>query len=203
MPQHLLHGAQIGAMVEQMAGEGMAQHMRRQPNRIEPGGNGELFQQLTAALSRQMPGAAARREEPAGRPSVRKEAIATFEIGAEGQPARFAQRDDALLAALAGHQQETRVAPCRGEGQRHELGNPEPRRIEQLEYTAQADTFISGPDTGGVYQRLDLGFRQYFWQGAAESRRVELCRRVVLPQAFDQEEFVELSHRRDAASERP
>src|SRR5260370_22029590 len=143
-------------MVEQMAGEGMAQHMRRHPSRIEPGGNGELCQQLTAALGRQMPGAAARREEPAGRPSVRKKAIATLEIGAEGQPARFAQRNDALLAALAGYQQETRVAPRRGKGQRHELGNPEPRRIEYLEYTPQADTFLSGPDTGGGDQRLHL-----------------------------------------------
>ena len=52
--QHLLDAAQIGAMVEQMAGKGMAQHMRRQPGGVEAGFQRQLLQQLAAALAGQM-----------------------------------------------------------------------------------------------------------------------------------------------------
>ena len=41
MAQKLLHRSQIRAAFEQMAGEGMAQHMRRDAARIETGGEGE------------------------------------------------------------------------------------------------------------------------------------------------------------------
>ena len=37
VPQHLLHASQVGAVIEQMAGERVAQHMGRQKLPVEPG----------------------------------------------------------------------------------------------------------------------------------------------------------------------
>ena len=37
VPQHLLDAPQIRAVIEEMGGEGVAQHMGRDPGRIEPG----------------------------------------------------------------------------------------------------------------------------------------------------------------------
>ena len=58
--------------------------------------------------------------------------------------------------------------------------------------------FLAGPALCRVDQGLDLGFRQYLRQWPAESRSVELCRRVILPHPLEQQKFVELPHRRDA-----
>src|SRR6185369_15890815 len=52
VPEHLLHAAQIGAMIEQMARESMAQDVRRQPCRIEVGGHRQFLQELAAPLAR-------------------------------------------------------------------------------------------------------------------------------------------------------
>ena len=41
--QHRLHAAQIGAVVEQVARERMAQHVRRKPRRIEAGASASSF----------------------------------------------------------------------------------------------------------------------------------------------------------------
>src|SRR5881227_3024361 len=54
MSEHLLHASEIGAVIEQMAGKGMAQHMGRQPCRVEAGGEGELLEHLAATLPGQM-----------------------------------------------------------------------------------------------------------------------------------------------------
>src|SRR6516164_3561577 len=116
MSQHLLHAAQIGGMVEQMASKGMAQHVRRQPVWVKPGQDCELLQQLTNALSSQMPDAAARREEPTGGQRIREEALAALEMSPEGEPAWFAQRPNAFPAALARSHPNTRVTPRHGEG---------------------------------------------------------------------------------------
>ena len=43
MAEHLLYAAQIGAVVEQMAGEGMTQHVRRQARGVEPGAERQLL----------------------------------------------------------------------------------------------------------------------------------------------------------------
>ena len=48
-PKKGLHTAQIRAAFHQMGGEGMAQHMRRDLGRIEPGLQRQAFQQLMKA----------------------------------------------------------------------------------------------------------------------------------------------------------
>ena len=54
MAEHLLHGTQIGSMVDLMAGESMAQHMGRNLARIEAGIDRESLQQLSDSHRGQM-----------------------------------------------------------------------------------------------------------------------------------------------------
>ena len=75
--EHFLDAAQIGAVLQQMAGEGVAQHVGRQALRVEPGIERQLLQQLRATLARQMAAAAARRKQ-----------IARFRLGLEERAAR-------------------------------------------------------------------------------------------------------------------
>src|SRR5438132_5587906 len=44
MPEHLLHAAEVGAALEQVCGEGMAQQVRVDPLRLEAGDRGQAAQ---------------------------------------------------------------------------------------------------------------------------------------------------------------
>ena len=46
MAEHELHAAQVGAALEQVAGEGVAQHVRRDARRIDAGRERRLLQEL-------------------------------------------------------------------------------------------------------------------------------------------------------------
>ena len=54
MAEQRLHDAQIGAVMQQMAREGMTQHMRRDQPRREAGGCRQLLQVAREMLPRQM-----------------------------------------------------------------------------------------------------------------------------------------------------
>jgi hypothetical protein len=52
-----LHDAQVGAVVEQVRGEGVAQHVRREPRRIDAGARGVALDQLPEGIWRVRPAA--------------------------------------------------------------------------------------------------------------------------------------------------
>jgi hypothetical protein len=54
--EQLLHGAKVGAALKQMTGEGVAEHMRRYPRRLDPRFERERLELLAEALPRQMLG---------------------------------------------------------------------------------------------------------------------------------------------------
>ena len=54
MAEQLLHRAQIGTTLEQMAGEGMAEHVWRNARRLDARGKRERLQLLAETLARQM-----------------------------------------------------------------------------------------------------------------------------------------------------
>lgn len=54
MAEKLLHRAQISAPLEQMAGKGMAEHVRGDARGLDPDLKGERLQLLAEALARQM-----------------------------------------------------------------------------------------------------------------------------------------------------
>ena len=91
--EHRLDRAQIGAAVEQVAGEGMAQHVRRDPGRVDAGGRRQLLEQLGEALAGQVAGCARAtgtdRRRPFGAPG--QEMVADREIGLERARGRRAR----------------------------------------------------------------------------------------------------------------
>ena len=64
MAEQRLHDAQIGAVVQQMAGKGMAQHMRADQPRREAGGCRQFLQVAREMLPRQMAAFAERGKQP-------------------------------------------------------------------------------------------------------------------------------------------
>ena len=64
MAEQRLHDAQIGAVMQQMAGKGMTQHMRADQPRRQAGGGGEFLQVAREMLPGQMPAFAERRKQP-------------------------------------------------------------------------------------------------------------------------------------------
>ena len=65
--EELLHRAQIRAVLQEMAGEGMTEHVRRDARRLDAGGERQRLQLLAEALPRQMLSAASRRKQPGRR----------------------------------------------------------------------------------------------------------------------------------------
>ncbi len=72
MAEQLLHGAQVGAAVEQMAGEGVAQHVRADALGVEPGLLGDQLQILREALARQVALRALGGKQPLGGDAARR-----------------------------------------------------------------------------------------------------------------------------------
>ena len=145
MAEHRLHAAQIGAVIEEMAGEGMPQHMRRQPRRIEPGLQRQRLEELAAAAPRQMPLAPVRGKEEGRGLALGEEMAAHREILGERGARRLAQRHEPLLVALAADDEEARIAPCRGERQSHELRDAQARAVEQFGHGAEPLALGPGP----------------------------------------------------------
>ena len=54
MAEKLLHRAQIGAPLQEMAGKGVTEHMRRDPCGLDPGGKRQRLKLLAEALAGQM-----------------------------------------------------------------------------------------------------------------------------------------------------
>ena len=64
MPKQRLHDAQIGAIVQEVAGESMAEHMRAHSVAAQSCTGREAFQVPGEMLSRDMPALAERGEKP-------------------------------------------------------------------------------------------------------------------------------------------
>src|SRR6266446_10587236 len=162
--EHLLDAAQIGAVVEEMAGEGVAQHVRRDAPGIDAGEDGEVLEELAAAPPREMALRTARWKEEARGLALGEELAAPRRIGGEREARRLAERDETLLAALALDGQETVLAQPR-QRQRDELGDAQPGGIEQLDEADQPRAFGAvhpargGEESGHLRLRQDLGQR--------------------------------------------
>src|SRR5579885_1336039 len=196
--QHLLNAAEVGAVPEEVAGEGMAQHMGRDPCGIDAGGERQLLEELAAAPARQMPVAAARGEEEARVFALAQEGPAHRAIGGKGRARRLAQRHEPLLAALAAHDEDALVLEAR-ERQRHQLGDAQPRRIEELDDAKETGALGPAPAPRRGDERRHLLLAKELRQGPAEPRRIEDARRIVAAHALGEEEAVKLAERREPA----
>ena len=113
-----LDHAQIGPAFQQMGGEGMAQHMRADPGRIEAGDDRRLLQKLGEPAPGEAPRRATRWEQPrTGLAAAVKERRPKRQIGLHRRAGAFAQRGQSLLAALALDDEVGRIGREGGQGE--------------------------------------------------------------------------------------
>ena len=114
MAEQLLDGAQIGAPLQQVRGEGVAQGMRGHLPGRDAGADGDLLDQQVEGVAGQVPGFSPRWEEMhrsrlARGMGHRFLLVASAEPGRERHAGRGRERHHSLLAALAADQQHARI----------------------------------------------------------------------------------------------
>ena len=116
--QHYLYAAQIGAALQQMGGEAVAQHMRR-----EAAENARFFAVSRRAVSRNPGGSGIRRGQSrtgTGWPALQKPRPAVLQIFFDGLQRLPADRNEPLLVSLAGGAEDAELArPGRSCATRH------------------------------------------------------------------------------------
>jgi hypothetical protein len=156
--QHLLHGAEVGASLEQVRREGVAQEVRVDAPRLQAGLPGELAEDEERAGPGQRP--AARVEEEL-RPVTAIEVGATQrEVAADGLGRRSSERDDPLLPALAEHADDPLVEVDAALLEPDGLGHAQAGAVQELDERAIPARARSRP-VGGVDQPLRLGGRHH------------------------------------------
>jgi hypothetical protein len=157
MTEHLLDGAKVGAAFEQVRGERMAQEVRMHTARLEPGSVCELAEDQEGTGAGERPTAGVQEElGPIAAIEVRS---AEREVAAHGLGGWTAERNEALLAALAEHPHDPVLQRDAVLLEPDGLGDPEAGAVEELHESpvAQRARRRSG---GGVDETLGLSRRE-------------------------------------------
>ena len=160
MAEQLLDDAQVGAAVEQMGRERVAQRVRRdagrQPGRpaqpIEPVAQPADAERATRVVQEDLG-----RFGGPGRIAIEQDRAAVVEVGGQRRDRRPSQQPDALLAALADDPELAAAEVERAEVRGRELADPQAggvggldeRPVAQRERRGQRDPVRSGPVSGG------------------------------------------------------
>jgi hypothetical protein len=167
VPEHLLHGPKIGAAFEQMRGEGVTQEVGVDTLRLETRLGRELAEDEEGAGSRER-AATCVQEELWTAPPVEVRA-AECEVSSNRLSRRAAERDEALLVALAEDSDDSLVdvdaAPLETDG----LRDAETRAVQELDERSIAQRARCSPGCS-VDQALGLGGRQRPRQAAGPPR---------------------------------
>src|SRR5918994_3472231 len=99
VPEHLLDAAEVGAALQEVGGERVAEEMRVHALRVEPGLGGESLQDQESARARERSSLCV--EEQLRPPAAVEVRAAAGEVTAHGFHRLPAERDDPLLVALA------------------------------------------------------------------------------------------------------
>ena len=124
--EHLLHGAEVGPSLEQVRREGVAEEVGVDALGLEPCLRGELAQDQERAGAGQRPAAGV--EEQVGPVAAVEVRSAERQVAAYRLGGRAAERDDALLVALAEHAHDAGVDVDRRAGETDRLRDSEARR---------------------------------------------------------------------------
>ena len=131
MPQQCLHHAQVGAILQEMAGKGMSQHVRADG----VGTQAALRRQRSSGRAQNAgasDGRSRRKTETAISNRRRSVSFSLRAIIRHCPPCGIVERHQTLLAALAAHHQHALIAPRRRCGQGDEFGDAQAGRIQQF-----------------------------------------------------------------------
>jgi len=156
MAEEFLDGAQVGAAVEKVGGEGMAQGMGR--GLLENPGLDELLFEVALDASRRQASAAVVEKQGLvlGRPA------AGFQVGADGLAGLAAHRHDALLAPLAHNPHQAVIEIEVDDVEGGQLPDPQAGGVEEFEHgpvpqgeSVRGVAFVQQPE--GLVHGQDLG----------------------------------------------
>ena len=156
-----LHDAQVGTVVEQMGGEGVAQHVRRELFRGNAGDRRIPLDELPESLAGH--GAATGGDEQGvALPALEDFRPRLVQIAAEPVDGLFAEWHQALLAAFAEGAQHAFVETDFVQFQIDQLGNAQARGVEGFQHgaVAQAEGAVGvrrGEQAVNLFLRHDLG----------------------------------------------
>ena len=170
----------------------MAQHVRRDARRIEPGRERHLLQQQREALAGERGAVAAGEQQARGfvRPSTRPAAASRGGIR---------QRHDTLLAALAAHQQQRGVAGQRGERQGQQLGDAQAGGVEDFQRGARSGRPARAACGRRRSSSASTSARSGTSAAPGQPGRIEQRGGIVGAHALAQQEPMELPQRRQPA----
>jgi len=167
--EHLLDRAEVGAALEEVRRERVAEQVRVDALGVEPGGAGEAAEDEERAGARQR---AALRVEEELRTVARVEVrAAAREVAAQRVHGLAADGDDALLRALADAADDPLLEVDGGAVEPDGLADAEARAVEELDERAVAER-ARGRSRRGLDQTLGLAGRERARQRAAAFLRV-------------------------------
>ena len=183
--QQHLQGTQVGPAVEQVGGEAVPQAVRADPAGIDAGSGRVMLDQRPEGL----PG----RRQPL---CIDEQRLRNGGIAQAGQQRRarlaqvalqpvlgfLAQRDQPVLAALAGHPQHALAQVDRGRRQANQFAHAQAAGIHQFQHRAIAQPG-RGSGIGRFQQRRYLRLRQRLGQQARQVRRLQQGAGIVAAQA--------------------
>ena len=142
--EHLLHRAEVGAALEEVRRERVAEEVRVDATRLEPGAVGELAQDQECAGAGER--AAAGVQEELGPVAAVEMRPAEREVAAHGLGGRPPERDEALLAALSEHAHDALLDRDAVLLEPDGLGHAEAGAVEELHERAIAQRARRRPD---------------------------------------------------------
>ncbi len=196
MAEHLLHGAQVGPVFQKVRGKGMAQRVRRDllgDARLA----GVLLDDLPEPLPREAPAVVVDEQGlfPLAAQQHRPGPLDVPARGVDGDPA---EGDDPLLRSLAHALEVGHVQIDVVQVQRHQLRHAQTRRVQQLQHRLVAQAGRRAR-IGHRQQALHFLHRQHLGQALLQFGRLEVDRRVLVNEAFAEQEVEKRPDRRQVA----
>ncbi|MNZ78511.1 hypothetical protein D3C78_970880 [compost metagenome] len=196
MPQQHLHHPQIGAVVEQMGGEGVAQGVGGELS-PDPRPLGIELDAMPEGLAGHHPGllggedhvrAGAPQQQGAGLPVVTLQPVDRL----------LPHGHQSLLVALAHHPHQPLAQADMLGGEPHQLGDPQPGGIEQLEHrlVPQLQRIVH---QGRREQRIHLGLAEIRGQLLGQLGALQQHCRIVAAQFFPIQILIEAAQGREEA----
>ena len=176
MAKHELDGSQVGTMGQEVGGKGVTQDVRGY-GFADAGRSCRLLDDLPETESGHGPASVTDKKGIAAS-ALEDQRSCCPEVLLDDILGRYAKGDEPLLVALADHPDKTGGKIACGKRERHQLRDPDPCGVEQMQHGVvsldlRGDGSRRGQESGNFAQGKGLG------ELAAGSWKLNCCQRVV------------------------